>query len=145
MIILLPLLSRTEAYRVKEWSRDWRKGHPETATSGDPSHKQPQNPDTIADAKKCLLIEAWHSCLWEAFPDLTNTDVEACNHQSDWEWEPQWRSQEKDWRSWITRSTNWTTPPRPPFPELLGTKPPTKAYTIAPAAYVAEDDLIWHQ
>jgi hypothetical protein len=32
-------------------------------------------------------------------------------------------------------------------PELPGTKPPTRVYmerTMAPAAYVAEDGLIWH-
>jgi hypothetical protein len=32
------------------WSRDWRKDHPETATPGDLSHKQPPKPDTIAYA-----------------------------------------------------------------------------------------------
>ena len=29
-----------------------------TALPGDPSHMQTPNPDTIADAKKCLLTEA---------------------------------------------------------------------------------------
>jgi hypothetical protein len=32
--------------------------HPETAPLGDPSHKQPPNPDTIADANKSLLTGA---------------------------------------------------------------------------------------
>jgi hypothetical protein len=47
----------------KVWSRDWRKGPPETPPPGDPSYIQTPNPDTIADAKKCLLIEAWYSYL----------------------------------------------------------------------------------
>ena len=45
------------------WSKDWRKGHPETAPPGDPSHTQFPNPDTIVDANKCLLTGAWYSCL----------------------------------------------------------------------------------
>jgi hypothetical protein len=44
------------------WSRDRRKGHPETALPRDPSHLQTPNPDTIADAKKHLLTGAWYSC-----------------------------------------------------------------------------------
>jgi hypothetical protein len=36
----------------KVWSRDRR--HDQTEI-GDPSHKQPPNPDTIADVNKCLL------------------------------------------------------------------------------------------
>jgi hypothetical protein len=43
------------------WSRDWRKGHPETAPLEDPPHIQSPNPDTIVDAKKCLLTGAWYS------------------------------------------------------------------------------------
>jgi hypothetical protein len=45
-------------YGNKLWSRDLRKGHPDTAPSGDPSHIQPPNLDPIVDAGKCLLIEA---------------------------------------------------------------------------------------
>jgi hypothetical protein len=36
-------------------SRDQSKEHPETAPLGDPSHKEPLNPDTIAYASKILL------------------------------------------------------------------------------------------
>jgi hypothetical protein len=43
------------------WTR--RNDHPETAPPGDPSHKQPPKPDTIADANKSLLTGAWYSCL----------------------------------------------------------------------------------
>jgi hypothetical protein len=45
-------------YRDNEWSRDCRKGHPETFPPEDPSHMQTPNPDTIADATKCLLTGA---------------------------------------------------------------------------------------
>jgi hypothetical protein len=46
----------------KVWSRDWRKGHPETAPPGDLSHIQPPNPDIMVDDRKCLLIETWCGC-----------------------------------------------------------------------------------
>ena len=61
--ILRYFLEGGTKYRDKVWSRDWRKGHPETAPPGDPSHIQTPNPDTIVDAKKCLLTGAWYSCL----------------------------------------------------------------------------------
>jgi hypothetical protein len=35
-----------------------RKGHPENAPLGDPSHIQSPNTDTIVDAKKCMLTGA---------------------------------------------------------------------------------------
>jgi hypothetical protein len=41
----------------KKLSRDGRKSHPEIAPAWDPSHMQPPNPDTIADAIKYLLTE----------------------------------------------------------------------------------------
>jgi hypothetical protein len=49
--------------RDKVWSRDWRKGHPETAPPRDPSHIQLPNPDTIVESNKCLMTGAWYSCL----------------------------------------------------------------------------------
>jgi hypothetical protein len=58
------------------WSRDWRKGHPETAPLGDPSHIP--NLDATVDAGKCLLIEAWYGCL------LTNTEEGAHSQPLDW-------------------------------------------------------------
>jgi hypothetical protein len=39
--------------------RDWRNDHWETAPLGDLSHKQPPNPDTMADANKILMTGAW--------------------------------------------------------------------------------------
>ena len=38
------------------------KDHPEIALPRDTSHMQTPNPDTIVDAKKCLLTGAWYSC-----------------------------------------------------------------------------------
>ena len=40
------------SYRDKVWSRDPRNYHPKTAPPGDPFYKQPQTPETIADANK---------------------------------------------------------------------------------------------
>jgi hypothetical protein len=37
---------------------DRRKGHPETAPSGDPSHIQSPKLVTIVEAKKCMLTGA---------------------------------------------------------------------------------------
>jgi hypothetical protein len=50
-------------YGDKVWSWNWRKGHPEMDSPGDPSHIQTPNTDTTADAKKCLLTAAWYTCL----------------------------------------------------------------------------------
>jgi hypothetical protein len=47
----------------KEGNRDWRKDNPETSPPEDPSHMQIPNPDTIADAKKCLLTGDWYRYL----------------------------------------------------------------------------------
>jgi hypothetical protein len=47
----------------KVWSKDWRKGHPETSPPGDSSHIQLPNQSTIVDSKKCLLTGALYSCL----------------------------------------------------------------------------------
>ena len=53
------------SYRDKIWSRDWRSDHPETVPPGDPSHKQPPNPGTIAYTNKILLTGPWYICfLW---------------------------------------------------------------------------------
>ena len=52
----------------KMWSRNGRKGHPEIAPPGAPSHIQSPNSDTIGDANKCLLTVwyfysgHWHKC-----------------------------------------------------------------------------------
>ena len=43
------------SYRDKDLGRHYRNDHLETAPLGDLSHKQPPNPDTIADANKNLL------------------------------------------------------------------------------------------
>ena len=41
--------------------------HPEIAPPGDPSHNQPPNPDSMADANKKLLTGACYNCLLRAF------------------------------------------------------------------------------
>jgi hypothetical protein len=56
---------------INVWSRNCRKGYPEAAPPVDPSHKQTPNPDSIVDAKKCLLTEA------SLCQSLTNTDADA--------------------------------------------------------------------
>ena len=53
----------------KEWGRDSRKGHPETALPGDPPHNQPPNWDTIGDSQNCLLMGAWYSSVELPGPD----------------------------------------------------------------------------
>jgi hypothetical protein len=47
-----------EGVRDKVQGRDWRNDNPETVPPGDPSYKQPPNPDTMADANKILLTGA---------------------------------------------------------------------------------------
>jgi hypothetical protein len=54
-------------YGDKVWSRDWRKGHPETAPPGNPSHIQLPNPDTIIDAKMFMLTGACYSWLLRGY------------------------------------------------------------------------------
>jgi hypothetical protein len=38
-------------------------GRTRDCPTGDPSHKHPQNPHTIAHASKILLTGPWYSCL----------------------------------------------------------------------------------
>jgi hypothetical protein len=52
------LKSFSEGGTKYSWKEIQRKFHPEPAPPGDPSHIQTPNPDTIADAKKCLLTGA---------------------------------------------------------------------------------------
>ena len=47
-----------KGYRDKVWSRAWRKSYLETAPPGVSSHTESPDPDTIADANKCLLTVA---------------------------------------------------------------------------------------
>jgi hypothetical protein len=58
-------------YRDKLWSRDWRKGHLETAPPGNPSHIQSPNLDAIVyDGNwKCLLTEVCMAVSWEDLPE----------------------------------------------------------------------------
>ena len=76
-------------YRDKEWSRNWRKVHPETAKPGHPFHLHTPNTDIIADAIKCLFSGTWYSFSWEFLQSLTNTDADACRQRSDYAQRPQ--------------------------------------------------------
>jgi hypothetical protein len=61
-----------------------RKDHPETAPPRDLSLLQTLNPDTIADAKKCLLSEVWYRCPRRgSAKSLTNTDADSSSPPSD--------------------------------------------------------------
>jgi hypothetical protein len=55
----LVMMKTRRSYKDKVQSNYWRNYHPETTPPRDPSHKQPPNPDTIADANKILLTGAW--------------------------------------------------------------------------------------
>jgi hypothetical protein len=137
------------SYSDKIWSRDWRKGHPETAMLGDPSHIQTLNPVTITDVNKWLLTGPWYSGLLRV-----STTV--------------WQIQR-----WMLSANLWTEHSFPsggtrkriqgaegicrPIRETISTnqytraprtKPPTRVHMegpMAPAAYVAEDGLVGHQ
>jgi hypothetical protein len=61
------------SYRDKVWSKDGRKDHPEIASPENPSHKQPLNLDTRADANKSLLTGALYSCLLRGFAIYIHT------------------------------------------------------------------------
>ena len=53
---LLKMLTQNCSY-LKEIQRQRLECHPESVPPGDPFHMLPPNPDTTADAKKCLLTE----------------------------------------------------------------------------------------
>jgi len=48
--------------QVRKCSKDWRKGHPETATHKNPPHIQSPNPVIIGNAKRWTLTGVWYSC-----------------------------------------------------------------------------------
>ena len=48
--------------KEQKWSRDRRKGHPETTPPWDPFHPQTPNPDTTPDTKTCLQTGAYYGC-----------------------------------------------------------------------------------
>jgi hypothetical protein len=56
------------SYRDKVWCRDWRNEHPETAPPGDPSHKQPPNPDTRQMPTRACWQKPDIAVSWEALP-----------------------------------------------------------------------------
>jgi hypothetical protein len=83
------------SYRDKVQSRNWRNNHLETAPLGDPSHKQPPNPDTrqmpTGPANRSLIyLSPEGLCQCPA-----NTEVDPHSHPLYWVPGPQWRSQRK--------------------------------------------------
>jgi hypothetical protein len=145
------LLSRVNKILIgdKIRSREWRKGHPETASPGDPL------PDTKSRHYcGCQKVLADGSLIW-LFPErlcqnLTNTEEKDHSQWLDWSQGLQWRSWRRNWRSWggfqphggtysvnrpdpLGAVRNWTTNQR------VHVEGP-----VALAAYVAEDDLVGH-
>ena len=51
------------SYRAKVCRWDQRMGHQETSPTGNPSHNQQPNTDSIINASKILLKDPWYSCL----------------------------------------------------------------------------------
>jgi hypothetical protein len=129
------------------WSRDWRKGHPETAQLGDPSHIQSPNPEAIVDAGEGLLIKTWYS--WFLRGSARAWQIQrrklTANHWTEL-WGTWWRRQRRDWRSWggLQPHGGSSSVNRPDW-----TGPPNKVYYLewpmALATYVAEDGLAGHQ
>ena len=130
------LLRRGTKYRIicgdKVWSRDWRKGHPETVPPRDPFHLHTPNLDTMSDAKKCLLTGACYSCSLRGSARASPIQkwMHLAKHQTESMGIPV-EKLGKDCRSWRglqlhRKSTNINQPDplKPPR-----TKPPTKEYT----------------
>ena len=121
-------------YRDKVLSGDWRTGHAETATHGDPFHIQSSNADTIVDDKKYMLKGAWYNCLVRGSDRVCQIQrqLHTANH-----WTEHGISnggvRERAERSWrclqLHRKNNNINQPDPWPPELPETKPPTKEYT----------------
>jgi hypothetical protein len=113
------------------------KGHAETAPPDDPSHMQPPNPVTIADAKKCLLI--WMS------PER----LLAVNHQTE-HGDPngavRGRTEGAEGVCNFIRRTTISTNQisRAPW-DLTTNQRVYIALPMAPATYVTEDGLVWSQ
>ena len=106
----------------------------------------------------------WHYCRFQVLPDsgllwlsserlchsLTIAEVDANRQPLYWAQGPQWSGWRKIWRNWRClqphRKNNTKQPD--PSPELPGTGPPTKSTfgsPMAPASYVAENGIVWHQ
>ena len=66
--------------------------HLETAISGDPSHNQLPNTDTIAYTSKILLKGPRYMALVRLCWGLANTEVDAHSQLLDVSQGPQWRS-----------------------------------------------------
>ena len=119
------------------WDR--RKDHPETAPPGDQSHKQPPNPDTIANARKILLTGPWYSCLLRGYASAWQiqkwmlTDSYWMEYKASNEGARESTQGAEGVCNPIGRTTIWTNQ-YPPPQEL-----------VSLVAYVAEDGLVGHR
>jgi len=127
-------------YRDKKLSRDWRKGQPETAQSGDSAHIQPSDPVTIAYTKKCLLTGAWHGYLLRGFARALLIRILAANHRTEHE---ELGEGLRRWRGLQPhRKNNNINQPEPLA--LPGTKLPTKEYTWRNPCSISICSRGWH-
>jgi len=138
-------------YRNKEWSRDWTKSHQETPLPTNPSHMQPPNPVTIADAKKCLLTRAWFGCLLRDSTRALLIEIRFEVNQQTEHSLRQCRTYRKDWMGWRgfqPHRKNRNISQLDLHPQLPGTGPPTNKYMegpMTPAKYVAQGGIVQHQ
>jgi len=79
-------------YGEKGWGRDWRKGHPETATHGDLSTCSHQTQSLLGMPRSACCQEPDITVSWGLCQNLTNTELDAGSQPLNWEWGPQWRS-----------------------------------------------------
>jgi hypothetical protein len=105
-----------------------RKGHPETAPPGDPSHMQLSNPDTVVEAIKCLLTEAWYNCLLRDSTSASQIQrwMLTAYHWTEHRVPNEGARQRTQGAEGVWNPIGGTTLVPP---ELPGTKPPTKEYT----------------
>ena len=77
-----------EKYKNNEWSRDWKNVHLETGPPRNPTHLQKLKPDTIAGAKKLLLIGAWQALAWlsseSLYQHMNKTNADTYSQPLDW-------------------------------------------------------------
>lgn len=100
----------------KKWSRDWRKGQPETTSPWNPSHAE----NKLWHYFWCQDVLADRSLVWlsseRLFQHLTKKDSDTHSQQLVCAWGPLWKSLGRTERSqWdcnpierTTVSTNWT-------------------------------------
>jgi hypothetical protein len=127
-----------------------RKGHPETAPPRNPSHLQTPNPDTIADAKKCLLTGAGYSCPLRGSARVWPIQIwlHSAKHRTehrDPNGEVRARTKVAEGVCHPIGRTTVSTNQTPQSSKRLNYQPKsTHGEPLAPDGYVAEDGLICH-